>query len=93
MKRQSGKKPSRFNLVVLSSGVQIYRPDCARLKQRTCGEVKSKKTSTEREEGCEDHMSVGVHCVCVCARSSGMGGGDGKTKCGRLLKLTAKSSF
>jgi len=56
-------------LVVLSSGVQIYRPDCARLKQRTCGEVKSKKTSTEREEGCEDHMSVGVHCVCVCVCS------------------------
>jgi len=69
MKRQSGKKPSRFNLVVLSSGVQIYMPDCARLKQRTCGEVKSKKTSTEREEGCEDHMSVGVHCVCVCVCS------------------------
>lgn len=78
-----------FNLVVLSSGVQINRPDCARLKQRTCGDVKSKKMSTEREEGCEDHMTLGVHCVC--ARSSGMGGVDGKTKCGRLLKLTAKS--
>lgn len=35
-------------------------------------------------------MTLGVHCVC--ARSSGMEGGDGKTKCGRL-KLTAKSSF
>lgn len=24
-----------------------------------------KKTSAEREEGCEDHMTLGVHCVCV----------------------------
>lgn len=56
-----------------------------RVEKQIRGDRKSKKARTEREEpnedGWEDHMIPGVHCVCVCvcAWSSGMGGVDGKT--------------
>ncbi len=91
MKEQSRtSKPSSF----------VFR--CSNIQARLCGvgkkirgDRKSKKARTEREkpneDGWEDHMTLGEHCVCV------LGQVEWEVlmekQYGRLFKLAAKRSF